>query len=515
MHLSDLITYLATKPAVSALGFLADDTEENIAHQTLTGLGSDSRQITAGMVFAALQGSQSDGHDHIADALARGAIGVITDDRALDLPDHIARIVSDDTRLTYAHGCSYFWPKRPGFIAAVTGTNGKSSIVEYLRQIWQRASWNSASMGTLGLRRSVPARPLDPKKALLDDTLSLTTPPTERLFQSLNMLADQNITHLAFEASSHGLVQQRLADTPIHLALFTNLSQDHLDYHETMDAYFEAKALLFERDLLPAGQAIIALEDSWGEKLAERLRGQHCVVTTIGRHKDADFRIDKIEAHDFGQTIHLAVQGQSYIYPIALSGDFQAVNALMAAVAAMRSGLSLAESLGALPYLRPVPGRMQRIHGPAGTGRVVVDYAHTPDALKVALQAMRGEVSGKLSVVFGCGGNRDQSKRHLMGEVAAELADELIITDDNPRHEDPAAIRADIIKACPEADEISPRDLAIKTAIDRLGPDDGLLIAGKGHETVQMIGHETLPFDDAAVARNALAASAQSEEARR
>ena len=507
MHLSDLIHYLATKPAVSALGFSA----EEAAHQTVTGLGSDSRQITPGMVFAALTGTQSDGHDHIADALARGAIGVITDDRTLDLPSHIARIVSDDTRLTYAHGCSYFWPKRPGFIAAVTGTNGKSSIVEYLRQIWQRASWNSASMGTLGLRRSMQARSTDPKKAVFDAGLSLTTPPTERLFQSLNMLAGQGITHLAFEASSHGLVQQRLADTPVHLALFTNLSQDHLDYHETMEAYFEAKALLFERDLLAGGQALIALEDSWGEKLAARLRDTHCVVTTIGRHPDADFRIDHIEAHDFGQTIHLSVAGHSYVYPIALSGDFQAVNALMAAVAAMRSGLSLAESLGALPYLTPVAGRMQRIYGPATTGRVVVDYAHTPDALRVALSAMRAEVSGQLGVVFGCGGNRDQSKRQLMGEIASQLADNIIITDDNPRQEDPAAIRAAIMAACPSARDITPRDLAIKTAIDALGPDDGLLIAGKGHETVQMIGDETLPFDDAAVARHALAAQEQEE----
>ncbi len=469
------------------------------AEGRITSVTSDSRLVMAGSVFVAIKGKKFDGHDFIADAVQKGAVAIVSEQEISGIPEHISVLRADSASLAYAALCARFYPARPGMMVAVTGTNGKTSCVEYMRQIWTRATWPAATIGTLGIAC--------PDPELASSSSELTTPQSEILFSVLHKLAKSGVTHAACEASSQGLAQNRLAGLAVNVALFTNLSRDHLDWHGDMDSYFEAKARLFDENLLDGGTAVLNADCPYAMRLKDRLKDRQIVIWTVGRQKEADFRIDAIESQPFGLDVQISAKGQQFRFPLALSGTFQAENAVMAAVCAYASGMPLQDSFGALPALQPVRGRMQPIHGHHLGARVIIDFAHTPDALETALKALREQTPDKLWLVFGCGGERDKGKRAEMGKIAGKLADHIIITDDNPRSEDPAAIRAEIRSACPDAREISPRDQAIKTAILSIQQGDTLLIAGKGHETVQMIGTETLPFDDASVARHMISNS--------
>jgi len=499
LHLSDLI------PGPT----MAHTRAAQIATLEITGLGSDSREAGKGFLFAALVGSHADGRDFAATAVKAGAVAILTDQRPLDaaleaIADSGVPILTCETpRRELALAAARFWPRQPGMIAAVTGTNGKTSTVEFIRQIWRRATWDAASIGTLGLQGPDP-RTMQGRMLGLP---SLTTPDAVSLHAALQPICGAGIMHLALEASSHGLAQHRLDGLKIHIAGFTNLSRDHLDHHRDMEAYFAAKARLFTELLMPGGCAVINIDDSYGARLAEMMRNmspQERVILTVGSDKRADFRITGVAAMDFGIDVTVEHDGKSLCIPMALAGTFQAVNAVTAAVMAYASGLPLHDSLWALPYVTGAEGRMQLVSGHPAGARVVVDYAHTPDALEAALRALRPETRGRLAVVFGAGGDRDAGKRSMMGSAAKAHADLVYVTDDNPRSEDAATIRAAIIETCPDAIEIADRGEAIAAAMRELNADDVLLIAGKGHENVQLVGSETLPFSDSSVARNAI-----------
>ena len=389
-----------------------------------------------------------------------------------------------------------FWPKQPSFTAAITGTNGKTSTVEFMRQIWSRANWSAASIGTIGVRGVQTKR----GGTHFITTSQLTTPDTIGLHTTIAAIANEGVSHLALEASSHGLQQFRVDGINIHLASFTNLSRDHLDHHRNMNDYFRAKARLFEELLIDGGSAVINTDDKYGKKLVSLCKNRSIVVKTFGTNKTADFCIKKIETTEFGLDLTVTFKGKYWHIPMALAGSFQAINALNAAIMCHMSGLPLQDSLGSLAYLKSVPGRMQLVHGHPRKAQIVVDYAHTPEALAAALATLRAAASGKIVLVFGCGGERDKGKRKQMGQIAFKGADQIFVTDDNPRTENPAGIRATIIAGCPSAIEIANRDKAIATALSNIVAGDVLLIAGKGHETAQLIGNESLPFDDAAVA---------------
>lgn len=486
MHLTELLSHI---PELSVRSGPTD--------KIVTQLTADSRLAQPEGVFVMLVGKTHDGHDFIEQAIANGAEVIVTDAHPVTAPAHVCVLSSVDCRADYAHLAECLYPTRPAILTGVTGTNGKTSVCEYLRQIWSRATWPSAAIGTLGVSCDV--------EALNNSTALLTTPPPEQLFSLLDQLNKAGITHAAFEASSHGLDQMRLHRLPINVAVFTNLSHEHLDWHGDMDSYFSAKSKLFFDNLLAGGTAIINIDDEWGQRLYDQLKTRDIVLWSIGVQDAADFQIIATQSQHFGLDLQIKAKGQLFRFPLALSGDFQAINAVTAAAAAYASGMPLQDSFGALPYLTPVPGRMQPVHGHPERARVIIDFAHTPDALEGALKALRDGTSGKLNVVFGCGGDRDHEKRTQMGRIAAAHADQIFVTDDNPRSESASDIRHEILVGCPEAEDIAPRDKAIQVAIASLGRDDTLLIAGKGHETSQTIGTEVLPFDDASVARHALA----------
>ena len=470
--------------------------DEQDASRIVKGLSADSRLIQKDYIFAAISGRDTDGHNYIDQAIENGAIAIIGETppkTAISCPF----IKVDNARLAFAKACARYWPKRPSIHAAITGTNGKTSIAEFLRQIWQSASWDAASCGTLGVRTPISGLSLDAP--------SLTTLGPEHLFPVIDNLARSHIRCIALEASSHGLAQDRLSALDIHVAGFTNLSRDHLDYHGDMERYFAAKARLFT-ELLPDGAAAaISIESDYGQRLYELVQDRPLVIKTIGYDDKADLQIHHITATDFGYDCHIRYAGDDYHLPIALQGRFQVENALLAALMAHLSGLPAQDSFGALPRLKPIAGRMQPVAGHPKGAKILVDYAHTPDALDNALSQLRSDTSGRLLVLFGCGGDRDSGKRALMGTVAREKADIAYVTDDNPRSENPADIRRQIIDGHESAFiEIGDRQQAIQAAIAELQADDVLLIAGKGHETTQMIGHETLPFDDVAIAKAAL-----------
>ena len=485
MHLTEL---LADNPSLRVISGAADKTVKQVT--------SDSRLVHADGLFFALKGNQTDGHNFIEEAIANGAAVIVTDGRTVKAAEHISVLSSTDSQADYARLCSKIYPNRPSILTAVTGTNGKTSVCEYLRQIWSRSTWPSAAIGTLGINSDI--------EALNNASALLTTPPSEQLFALLDSLRKGGVTHAAFEASSHGLDQMRLHLLPVNVAVFTNLSHDHLDWHGDMNSYFKAKTKLFTENLLDGGTAVINIDDEWGRQLYERLEKRDIVLWSVGVQQGSDFQILKAESQHFGLDLQIKANGQNFRYPLALSGEFQAINTVTAAAAAYASGMPLHDSFGALPYLTPVRGRMQPIHGHPAGARVIIDFAHTPDALEGALKALRKGTIGQLKLVFGCGGDRDKTKRAAMGTIAANFADQVIVTDDNPRSEDPATIRKAILNSCPAASNITPRDKAIQKAIAGLKGDDTLLIAGKGHETGQTIGTEILPFDDASVARHAL-----------
>ena len=485
MRLTDLLDNLAPLSADAA----ATD---------ISGLAVNSAQVKKGDLFFALPGTARDGRDFIDEAITRGAVAIVTDDRPLTPKQAISVPVmqTDNPRRVMAKAAARFWPKQPGLIGAVTGTNGKTSTVDFMRQIWARVTWPSISIGTIGMRGDSINKPDTP----MANIGQLTTPDSLNLHAGIAAVAKQGATHLALEASSHGLRQHRLDGLNIHVAGFTNLSRDHLDHHQNMDDYFAAKLRLFEELLVEGGSAVINVDDAYGKKIVERIIGRPMVVKTYGTSKTADFCIKDIATTSFGLDLKLVYQDKTWHIPLALAGTFQAMNAVAAAIMCHLSGLPLHDSLGSLAYLKSVPGRMQIVHGHPDNAQIIVDYAHTPDALAAALAALRPAATGKLAVLFGCGGDRDRGKRAEMGQVASTGADQIFVTDDNPRTEDAASIRASIISACPKAIEIASRDKAIAAALSSVGSGDVLLIAGKGHETIQLVGNESLPFDDSAIA---------------
>ncbi len=449
----------------------------------ITGLTADSRAVEPGFLFAALAGSRTDGAKFQAQALAKGAASVLVgSDVAVDVPAGVAVVRSAEPRRTLALMAANFYPRQPATIVAITGTNGKTSIAEFTRQIFAHLGQKAASLGTIGL--------VKPGGAIYG---SLTTPDPVTLHRTLQELADEGVTHLALEASSHGLDQFRLDGVRLTAAAFNNLGRDHLDYHPTMEAYLEAKLRLWE--LLQPGQTIVVNADGPAASdaiAAARLRGLR--VTTTGA-AGATLRIRRVEPDEFGQRIEIGFGENSQIVPLALIGTYQAGNALVAAALAIACGAVPDRAIEAIAHLKGVAGRLEVVAQARG-GIAVVDYAHKPEALSAALAALRPFATGKLICIVGCGGDRDRGKRPIMGRIAAENADVVIITDDNPRSENSAAIRAEMLADATGAREIGDRAEAIREGVKLLGPGDVLLVAGKGHETGQIVGDTVLPFSD-------------------
>jgi len=456
----------------------------------VTGLTSDSRRVKPGMIFAAIPGTQFDGRDYIPQALENGAAAVLSQAGLPDLP--VPVITRANVRLAYSELAKALYPQQPKSIAAVTGTNGKSSTVEFLRQIWVAAGHAGASLGTLGVTAPSGYRPL-----------SHTTPDAVALHQNLAELSADGVTHLGMEASSHGLKQHRLDGVEIAATGFTNLTQDHFDYHPDMDDYFAAKARLFTELAGPKTPAVINVNDEYGQRMLVLCKERGQPVLSVG-WTGADIHINEIMPKASGQQIELNVLGERVSLTVPLAGEFQVLNVVQALGLAIVTGVEVKTAIAALPSLTGVAGRMERVGMTPEGAPVFVDFAHTEDGLEKLLRGLRPHIAGRIMIVFGCGGDRDPDKRAKMGRMAAKLADSVIVTDDNPRSEDAASIRAAVMTGCPDADEIGDRAAAIAQGIAQLGPNDGLVIAGKGHENGQIIKGEVIPFNDADVARRAL-----------
>jgi len=461
------------------------------ASQQVHGVAFDSRKVTGDDVFVALAGAKADGARFIMDAVAHGAVAVVSGGpRPDELPAGVAFAQVDDPRLALALAAAKIHPRQPKTIVAVTGTSGKSSVADFTRQIFQALGHEAASVGTIGVVTAKGA-----------DYGSLTTPDPLSLHASFDKLAGEGITHLAMEASSHGLDQRRLDGVRLSAGAFLNLGRDHLDYHPSVEEYLAAKLRLWE--LLPAGAPVVINRDEpYAEEAAEAAAKAGHPIIGIGR-KGETLRLLRNERDGFSQRLTVGFDARELSVDLPLVGDFMAGNALVAAGLTIATGEDKAASLRAISGLKGVAGRLERI-GEANGGLVVVDYAHKPDALAAVLTTLRPYATGRLICVFGCGGDRDKGKRPLMGAIAAEKADIAIVTDDNPRSEDPATIRAEIMAASPKLREIGDREEAINAAVGMLKPGDLLVVAGKGHESGQIIGDRTLPFSDHDVVRKAL-----------
>ncbi|MFZ4601515.1 MAG: UDP-N-acetylmuramoyl-L-alanyl-D-glutamate--2,6-diaminopimelate ligase [Caulobacterales bacterium] len=460
----------------------------------IAGMTADSRRVAPGFLFAALAGSAAHGRDYVAAARAAGAVAVLSAGDLLE-PPGMAHVIAPDPRLAFALAAARFHPRQPAHVAAVTGTNGKSSSVDFLRQIWAAGGARAASLGTLGAIG--PSGVID---------LGHTTPDPVAIHQTLQALADEGVTHAAMEASSHGLDQRRLDGVRLSVGAFTNLTQDHLDYHGSMDAYRDAKLRLW--DLLPPGAPAIVNADALEAhafEAAARARG--LTLIGCGWRAGADgLKIVEIQPRANGQRLDLQWRGASAQIELPLIGEFQALNAVTAAAMALAGGAAPDAVFAGLQVLKPVKGRIEHVGATREGAHVFVDYAHTADGLDVLLRAARPHAPGRIVLVFGCGGDRDSGKRPKMGAVAARHADIVIVTDDNPRSEDPDEIRAQVLAGCPRAADIGDRRAAIEHGVGLLNPGDALLIAGKGHETGQIIKGVVHPFSDQDVARAALQA---------
>jgi UDP-N-acetylmuramoyl-L-alanyl-D-glutamate--2,6-diaminopimelate ligase len=456
----------------------------------IAGITSDSRAVKPGFIFAALPGTKSDGASFIPQALKAGAAAVIVAEGSYDGPGNIVAV--ENPRLLLAQVAARFYNQQPDTIVAVTGTNGKTSVAVFVRQIWAEMGFRAASLGTIGI--------VGPEGTI---ELNHTTPDPVQLQESVAALAQDGVQHLAIEASSHGLAQYRLDGLRLTAGAFTNLTRDHLDYHGSFDAYFEAKMRLFT-ELLPHGAgAVINADSPSGEEVHLRAEARGLSTLLVG-HKGRDIRLANVQMEGLSQRLKLDTKFGTFDVNLPLAGDFQASNALVAAGLVIAAGGDPAHVFHALSSLKGAPGRLDFVGQTPDGASVFVDYAHTPDAVATALVALRPTVKGKLFVVIGCGGDRDKGKRPLMAKAAAENADHVIITDDNPRSEDPAQIRRDALVGAPSATEIGDRALAIRTAVDQLKPGDILLVAGKGHEQGQIIGNVTRPFSDHEAVRAAL-----------
>jgi UDP-N-acetylmuramoyl-L-alanyl-D-glutamate--2,6-diaminopimelate ligase len=472
MKLRDLLgNDAATDPALAAI--------------EVTGLAFDSRVVRPGDLFFALAGSKTDGARFSDAAVAAGAMVIVGDHAPAGCK--VPFVTAANPRRALALAAARFYPQQPATIAAVTGTSGKTSVAAFTRQIWERLGHVSASIGTIGL--------VSPKRTVYG---SLTTPDPIALHRQLDEIAREGVTHLAFEASSHGLDQNRLDGVRIAAGGFTNLSRDHMDYHPTVAHYLAAKLRLF-RDLVPpGGAAVISADHDCSDEVIEAARSRGLRVMAVGRNGDGageGIRLIEADVEGFAQKLSIEHRGRTVPVNLPLVGAFQIENALVAAGLAIGTGSDAANVFASLEHLEGAKGRLERV-GERNGAPIFVDYAHKPDALAKALQALRPYARRKLIVVFGAGGDRDAGKRPIMGAIAADNADGVIITDDNPRSEDPATIRAAILSAAKGAHEIGDRAAAIRAAINALEPGDALLIAGKGHETGQIIGDRVLPFSD-------------------
>ena len=457
----------------------------------VTGFAIDHRKVASGSIFGAFRGSVFNGEDFIPQAVRRGAVAVVARPEAAT--DGVPHLADPVPRRLFAELAGKFYAPYPETIVAVTGTNGKTSTVEMTRQIWRMTGQRSASIGTLGVTTS-------------DDQMKtgLTTPDIVTFLNNMAGLERLGMTHVAYEASSHGLDQHRSEGVPLAAAAFTNFSRDHLDYHDTMDAYFEAKMRLFE-ELLPRGKpAVIWTDDPKSDEVVKRARRAGHDVLTVGRSGDT-IRLVERTSTPLGQALILDHDRKAHRLALPLIGAYQAANVLTAAGLALATGGEWDDIFSAMQRVAPVRGRLERAVISRAGVPVYVDYAHTPDALEAAIAALRPHVEGRLIAVFGAGGDRDQGKRPEMGAVATRLSDLVIVTDDNPRGEDPARIRADILAGAPGATEVGGRREAIAEAIRIARAGDIILVAGKGHETGQIIGDRVLPFDDALVARECAA----------
>lgn len=472
----------------------------------IVGLTLDSRDVTRGMLFAALPGTQIHGAEFIPAALKRGAAAILTDTagarlayEALELSE-AALVIAENPRQTLAFAAALWFEHQPETMVAVTGTNGKTSVASFTRQIWSTLGLDSINLGTTGVEGAWAA------------PLAHTTPDPLTLHRMLCLAEEQGVSHAAMEASSHGLAQHRLDGVRLAAAGFTNLSQDHLDYHPDFEAYFRAKAGLFDRVLPEDGIAVVNIDDDRGPAMAEIARARGQDVLSVGRDERSDLRILNRVFTPTGQTLRFSWRGAAHQLDLSLIGGFQGDNVLLAAGLVIAAGADPDRVFAALPAIRTVRGRMQLAARRETGAAVFVDYAHTPDAVETALAALRPHVLGRMIAIIGAGGDRDRGKRPLMGRAAAQEADFVIVTDDNPRSEDPAAIRRAVMEGVAAAGgagraiEVADRAEAILRGVDQLQAGDALLICGKGHETGQIVGDDVLPFDDCEQASVAVSA---------
>jgi len=457
----------------------------------ITGFAIDHRKVAPGTVFGAFRGARFNGEDFIDEAIGHGAIAIVSSPQAS--AKGAVHIVDAEPRRAFASLAARFFAPFPDTTVAVTGTNGKTSTVELTRQLWRMAGFHAASIGTLGVTTG-------------DDQVStgLTTPDIVTFLSNMAGLRREGVSHAAFEASSHGLSQYRTEGLPVRAAAFTNLSRDHLDYHGTMDDYFAAKLRLFTEVLDKDGTAVLWADDARSADVAAAVRNRGIRLLSVGAAGEA-IRLVGRTATALGQTLRIETEGMPREVKLPLIGAYQAANALVAAGLVIATGGDVELTLANLQRVAPVRGRLERAAIGRSGAPIYVDYAHTPDALEAAISALRPHAAGRLITVFGAGGDRDRGKRPLMGEAATRLSDVAIVTDDNPRNEDPALIRRDVLAGAPAAREIAGRREAIAAAIGEAREGDIVLIAGKGHEQGQIVGDRVLPFDDVSVARECAA----------
>ncbi len=458
---------------------------------SVSGLTADSRAVKPGFVFAALPGTHVDGAKFIPQAIAAGAVAVLGG--AGTETSGVPLITASNPRQLFAHMAARFYGRQPDTIVAVTGTSGKTSVATFVREIWTAMGFRAASLGTVGV--------VSPSGTI---ELEHTTPDAMKLQEIAARLAAEKVEHLSIEASSHGLDQYRLDGLRIAAAGFTNLSHDHLDYHPTVEDYFNAKMRLFEELVAPGGAAVINVDTPRGEEAARRAAAHGLKLWSVGT-KGETLRVTGVIREAGSQHVSVEVNGRRHQVDLPLAGDFQVSNALIAAGLVLATGGDEAQVMHALQSLKGAKGRLELIGRTATGAPVFVDYAHKPDALENALASLRPYTRKRLFVVFGCGGDRDRAKRPIMGEIATRLADRVFVTDDNPRSEEPAAIRAAIMAAAPGASEIGSRAAAIRAAVDELQEGDVLIVAGKGHEEGQKIGKQVLPFSDHEAVKAAIA----------
>lgn len=465
-----------------------------VAALPIADITADSREVKPGYLFAALSGVNTDGARFAADAVARGAVAVLAGD---EIDAGVPVLAVPDPRRTLALIAARFFGAQPETAVAVTGTNGKTSVAAFTRQLWTDAGHSAASLGTVGV-----VSPAGTK------ILRHTTPDPVELHRILAGLHEESVTHLALEASSHGLQQRRLDGVALKAGAFTNISRDHMDYHASFEDYFAQKLRLFTELLPPGATAVIDMDSAESPRVADAAKARGLDVLTVGRAGET-LRLVSTEIEGFAQELKIEHAGKTHTVLLPLVGEFQASNALVAAGLAMATGASADEVVPRLAHLQGATGRLEL----AGTSHygapIFIDYAHTPDALAKALDSLRPYAAKRLFVVFGCGGDRDRGKRPQMGAAAAAKADVVIVTDDNPRSEDPAAIRDEILVAVPGGREIGDRALAISEAIRMLRAGDVLLVAGKGHETGQTVGTRVVPFSDHDAVAAALTRGAQ------